>query len=158
MIELVSPSSSVLQTDSLSTETPGKSPRYAAKDTCIIYKTERDSQTSQKKLTVCCCCLVAKLCPTLLDTMDCSTPGFPVPHHLLQFAQVHVHSISDAVRPSPPLLPPSLPAFNLSQHQGLFQLVSSLHWVVKVLGLQHQGSFPLILTGLTFLMLEVEID
>ena len=48
----------------------------------------------------CCCCPVTKLCPTLHDPMDCSTPGFPVPHHLPEFAQVHVHWISDAIQPS----------------------------------------------------------
>ena len=55
--------------------------------------------------------------------MDCSTSGFPVPHHLPEFAQVHVHWISDAIQPSHPLSPPSPPALNLSQHQGLFQWV-----------------------------------
>ena len=74
-----------------------------------------------------CCCSVAQLCPTLCSPMDCSTPGFPVLHHLLELAQTHVHSVSDAIQPSHPLLSPSLPTFNHSQHQGLFQGVSSLH-------------------------------
>ena len=51
--------------------------------------------------------------------MDCSMPGFPVLHNLLKFAQIHVHWVSDAIQPSCPLLSPSPPAFNLSQHQGL---------------------------------------
>ena len=51
--------------------------------------------------------------------MDCSTPGFPVHHQILEFAQTHVHWVSDAIQPSYPLLSPSLPVFNLSQHQGL---------------------------------------
>ena len=72
-----------------------------------------------------CCCSVAKSCPTLHNPMACSTPGFPVSHHLPEFAQVHVHRISDAIRPSPPLLPPSLSAFSLAQHQGLFWLFTS---------------------------------
>jgi len=55
--------------------------------------------------------------------MDCSTPGFPV-HYLLEFAQIHVHSVSDAIQPSHPLSPPSPPAFSLCQHQGLFQQVT----------------------------------
>ena len=55
--------------------------------------------------------------------MDCSMPGFPVLHYLLKFAQIHVHCISDAIQPSHPLLPSSPSAFNLSQHQGLFQWV-----------------------------------
>ena len=56
--------------------------------------------------------------------MDCSTPGLPVPHHLLKFAQVHVHCISDAIQPSHPLTPSSPSALNLSQHQGLFPWAS----------------------------------
>ena len=60
--------------------------------------------------------------------MDCSTPGFPVFHSLPEFAQTHVHWVSDAIQPSHPLSPPS-PALNLSQHQGLFQWVSFLHQV-----------------------------
>ena len=57
--------------------------------------------------------------------MDCSTPGLPVLHHLLEFAQTHVHSVSDAVQPSHLLLPPSLPVCNLAQH-GVFFLMSQL--------------------------------
>ena len=64
---------------------------------------------------------VAQLCPTLCDPMDCSTPGLSVLHHLLNFAQVHVHCISHAVQPSHSLTPSSLSALNLSQHQGLVQ-------------------------------------
>ena len=52
--------------------------------------------------------------------MDCSTPGLPVHHQLLEFTQTHVCRVGDAIQPSHPLLSPSLPAFNLSQHQGLF--------------------------------------
>ena len=67
--------------------------------------------------------------------------GLPVLHHLLQLAQTHVHWVSDAIQPSHPLSSPSPSAFNLSQHQGLFQWVSSLHQVAKVLEfqLQHQS-------------------
>ena len=53
--------------------------------------------------------------------MDCSTPGFPVLHYLPEFAQTHVHCVSDAIQQSYSLLPPYLPALNLPQHQGLFQ-------------------------------------
>ena len=74
----------------------------------------------------CCCCSVAQSCPTLRDSMDCSMPGLPVPHHLLEFAQVHVHCIGDPIQPSHPLMLPSPSALNLSQHQGLFQWVSRL--------------------------------
>ena len=54
--------------------------------------------------------------------MDCSTPGFPVLHYLLELAQTHVHQVGDAFQPSLPLLSPSRPALNLSQHQGLSRL------------------------------------
>ena len=63
--------------------------------------------------------------------MDCSTPGFPVHHQLPELAQTHVHQVSDAIQPSHPLLSPSPPAFNLSEHQGLFQWVSSSHQMAK---------------------------
>ena len=52
--------------------------------------------------------------------MDCSTPGFPVHHHLLELAQTHVHQVGDAIQLSYPQLSPSPPAFNLSQHKDLF--------------------------------------
>ena len=68
-----------------------------------------------------CCCSVTKSCPTFCNPMDCSTPGLPVPHRLLEFTQVHVHQVGDAIQPSHPLLPSSPPALNLSQNQGLFQ-------------------------------------
>ena len=55
----------------------------------------------------------------------CSMPGFPVNHQLLEFTQIHVHWVSDAIEPSHPLLSPSPPTFSLSQHQGLFKWVSS---------------------------------
>ena len=82
--------------------------------------------------------------------MDCSSmPGFPVHHQLLEFVQTHVHQVSDAVQPSHPLSSPFPPAFNLSQHQGLFQWVSSLHQVAKVLEfqLQHQSFQWIFRTG-----------
>ena len=66
---------------------------------------------------------------THCNPMDCSTPGFSVRHQLLEPIQTHVHGVGDAIQPSHPLLSPSPPTFNLSQHQGLFQGVSSLHHV-----------------------------
>ena len=63
---------------------------------------------------------VAQSCLTLCDPMDCSTPGFPVHHQLLEFAQTHVHPVGGAIQPSHPLSSPSPPAFNLSQHQSQF--------------------------------------
>ena len=71
--------------------------------------------------------------------MDRSTPAFPVPHYLPEFAQVHVRCIHDAIQPSHPLSPSSPAAFNVSQHQGLFQRVSCLYQVATVLELQHQS-------------------
>ena len=64
--------------------------------------------------------LVAQSCPTLCDPMDCSMPGFPVHDQLPELAQTHVHWVGDAIQPSHPLLSPSPPTFNPSQHQGLF--------------------------------------
>ena len=84
------------------------------------------------------CCSVAKSPASLYDPMDCSTPGFPVLHYLPEFSQTHVYWVGDAVQTSHPLLPSSL-TLNLSQHQGLFQWVGSLHQVAKVLELQHQS-------------------
>ena len=84
--------------------------------------------------------------------MDCSMPGSPVQHQLPELAQTHVHQVSDAIQPFHPLSSPSSPAFNLSQHQGLFQWVSSLHQVASasasVLPMNIQDWFPLGLTGL----------
>ena len=84
---------------------------------------------------------VAQLCSTLCDPTNRSTPGLPVHHQLPQFTQTHVHWVRDAIQPSHPLLSPSPPALNLSQHQGLFKWVSSSHQVAKVLEfwLQHQS-------------------
>ena len=95
---------------------------------------------------------VAQLCPTLCDPMDCSTPGLPVYHQLPEFTQTHVHWVSDAIQPSHPLSSPSPPTFNLSQHQGLFQWVSSLRQVAKLLEfqLQHQSFQWTPMTGLLY--------
>ena len=64
---------------------------------------------------------VAQSCPTLCDPINHSTPGLPVHHQLPEFTQTHVHRVSDAIQPSHPLLSPSPPAPNPSQHQSLFQ-------------------------------------
>ena len=105
-----------------------------------------------------CCCLVDEPCPTLYDPIDCSMPGFPVLHYLPGFAQTHVHWVSGAVQPSHPLLPPSPPALNLSQHQELFPV----NWLFPLCGhsigasasfllMNSQGWFPSVLTGLILL-------
>ena len=88
------------------------------------------------------CCSVTKSYLTLCEPMNCSTPGFPVFHCLPEFAETHVHWVSDAIQPSHPLLPPSPLTLNHSQHQDFFQWVGSFHQVAKVLELQlqHQSS------------------
>ena len=88
-----------------------------------------------------CCCSVAKLYPTLCDPI-CSMPGSPVLRCLPEFAQIHVHWVGDATKPSHPLPPPSPFAFSLSQHQGSVEASAS------VLPMNIQGWFPLRLTGL----------
>ena len=84
---------------------------------------------------------VAQSCPTLCDPMNRSTAGLPVQNQLPEFTQTCVHWLGDAIQTSHPLSFPSPPALNLSQHQGLFKWVSSLHQVAKVLEfqLQHQS-------------------
>ena len=77
-----------------------------------------------------------------------ATPGLLVPHQLPEFTQTHVHWVSDAIQPSHPLSYTSSPALNLSQHQGLFKWVSSLHQVAKVLALQLQHQFIQWILGL----------
>ena len=86
------------------------------------------------------CSSVTKLFPTLCNTINYNTPGFPVLHYLLEFAQSHVNCVGDAIQPSHPLLTSSSPALNLTQHQGLFQWIRSSDQVAKVseLQLQHQ--------------------
>ena len=85
---------------------------------------------------------VAQSCPTLCDPMNRSMPGLPVHHQLPESTQTHVHFVRDAIQPSHPLSSPSPLAFNLSQHQGLFQGVSSFHQVAKLSEFQlHHQSF-----------------
>ena len=74
---------------------------------------------------------VVQLCPDLCDPMNHRTPGLPVHHQLPESTQTHVHWVGDAIQPSHSLLYPSPPALNLSQHQGLFQWVSSSHQMAK---------------------------
>ena len=90
-------------------------------------------------VSFCCCCSVTRSCLTLCDPMDYSRAGFAVPHHLPEFVQVHVPWVSDPIQPSHPLPLSSPFAFNLSQHQDLFQWLISSHQVAKVLELQHQS-------------------
>ena len=80
-------------------------------------------------------------CPVVYDSMDCSMPGLPIHHQLLEFTQTHVHWVGDAIQPPHALSSPSSPAFNFPQHQGPFQWVSSSHQVAKVLEFQLQHQF-----------------
>ena len=73
------------------------------------------------------CCSIPKSCPTLCNPIFCSMPGLTVLQYLLEFVQTHVHWIDDAIKPFHPLLSPFPKVLNFSQHQGLFQWVSSLH-------------------------------
>ena len=84
---------------------------------------------------------VTQSCLTLCDPMECSSPGLPVHHQLTEFTQTHVHWARDVIQPSHPLLSPSPPAFNLSQHQGLFKWALSSYQVAKILEFQlpHQS-------------------
>ena len=84
---------------------------------------------------------VTQSCPTLWDPMNLSTPGLPVHHQLSESTQSHVYQVGDAIQLSHPLSSPSPPALNLSQHQGLFQWVSSSHQVAKVFEFQLQYQF-----------------
>ena len=97
----------------------------------MIISSSRPTLSSVQSLSLIC----------LWDSMDCSTPGLPVHHQLLEFTQTHVLRVGDAIQPSHPLSSPSPPTFNLSQHQGLFQWVCFSHQVAKVLEflLQHQS-------------------
>ena len=79
------------------------------------------------------CYSVTQSCPTLCDPMDCSRTGFPILHRLLELAQIHVHWVSYAIQPSCTLRFPSLPAFNLSQHQGHFEWVrGAKYWSFSI--------------------------
>ena len=108
---------------------------------------------------------VAQSCLTLCNLMDCSMPGFPVHHQLLELAQTHIHRVGDAIQPSHPLTSPSPPAFNLSQPSESFpmsQVFASGNQSigasasVSVLPVNIQDSFPLGLTGL--ILQETEPD
>ena len=121
--------------------------------TTIAIKVDKGADIS------CCCCLLTQSCPTLFDPMDCSMPGFPVLHHVLQLAQTHVHWVGDALQPPNPLSSPSPPTFNLSQHQSFLMSwlfasggqSSGASTSASVLLINIQDWFPLRLSGVIFL-------
>ena len=88
-----------------------------ARGMCSEYLAKELKQTDWQSI---CCCSVTKSSLTLCDPMDCSTPGFPIHHQLTELAQPHVHQVGESIQPSHPLSSHSPPAFNLSQHRGLF--------------------------------------
>ena len=103
-----------------------------------------------------CCCSVTKLCLTLCDPMDCSLLGFHVHHYFPEITQTHVHWVGDAIQPSHPLVSPSPPAFNLSQHQGFIPMSQFFASGGQSIGtsaspsvfpMNIQNCFPLGLTG-----------
>ena len=108
---------------------------------CLKEKQEAKEQPKHPSKD-CCCCSVAQSCPTLGDSVDCSTPGFPVLHDLPEFDQIHVHWVADAIQPSHPVLS-SFPSIRVFSNEsvnltGWLHWVSSLHQVAKVLELQLQ--------------------
>ena len=111
---------------------PSICPLRTARRKCGLHGPRYSSEAG------CCCYLVAQLFLTLCDPRDCSMPGFPVLHHLSEFTLTHVHWVKDTIQPSHLLLSPPPPTFYLSQHQGLFQWLSSSLQVAKVLALQLQ--------------------
>ena len=88
----------------------------------VSWTARRSNQSILKEISPgCVFSSVVQSCPTLCDPVNCSTPGLPVHHQLLEFTQTHAHRVGDAIQPSHPLSSPSPPACNPSQHQGLFQ-------------------------------------
>ena len=95
--------------------------RFEIVEEQIVFQSKTFKKNQNTKYEDICFSSVTQSSPTLCDPMHCSTPGFPVHHQLQELVQTQVHQVSDAIRPSHPLLSPSPPAFSLSQHQGLFQ-------------------------------------
>ena len=122
-IEPMSPAPPALAGEYFTTMPPGKPPLYSL----IAYEYYNQFNS------------VVQSCLTLCDPMDCSTPVFPVHYQLPELVQTHVYQVGDAIQPSHPLSSPFPLAFNLFQHQGLLQRVSSLHQVAKVLEFQLQS-------------------
>ena len=96
----------------------------------------------------------AQSCLTLCDPTDCSTPGLPIHHQLPGLTQIHVHWVGDVIQPFHPLSSPFSPAFSLSQYQGLFKWVSSLHQVAKVLSFSFSISSSNEYSGLIYFRID----
>ena len=126
---------------------------YFARKTCLLFYS-----LFKKILILLQLSSVAQSCLTLCDPMNRSTPGLPVHHQLPEFTQTHVHRVSDAIQPSYPLLSPSPPAPNPSQHQSLLQWVNSSHEYFlafhKIKSEEHHFEKCWISKSLTFLPFE----
>ena len=97
-----------------------KKQKTKTKTTTSMFLTK--SYSAENTIQGTSCCSLTQLCPTLCNPMDCSMPGFPVLHHLLGFAQTHVHLVADAIQPSLPLSPTSLPATQSFPASGSFPM------------------------------------
>ena len=112
----------------VSSPAPGRRHAHTAhkhskrRSTSLITSTMQINAITMRHLTAGGISSVAHSCPTLCNPMDCSTPGLPVHHQLLEFTQTHVHRVGDAIQPSHPLSSPSPPAFNLSPASGSFRM------------------------------------
>ena len=138
-----------------------RSLRFCIQTKCFLtWQGTIDFLLSSKtpRISCCYCCPVSKLCSTLCNPLECSTPGSPLLHYLPEFAQIDVHWIDDAIQSICPQLPSSSSAFKLSQHQGLLQWVGSscvsdgqmirVSTSASVLPMNIQGWFPLGLMSL----------
>ena len=127
----------------------------------LISSSKRFLLTSVVNISICCfCCSAAKSCLTLCEPVNCSTPGFPLLHYFLEFAQTHIHWVGDATQPSHPLSPPSPPALIFPSIR-VFSNESALHFRWPKIGASASASvfpiniqdwFPLELTGLSSLL------
>ena len=104
-------------------------------DNDLVLQCELYSQKNSQWF-LCCYCSVTQLCLSFCDPMDCSTPGLPVPHHLPEFSQVHVHCIGDAIQPSHSLMPssPSVPIIYCSNINATLEIIYTMVNITKLIG------------------------
>ena len=119
-----------LRTDFSYVELPLRFPRKVPNEIIFYFHSKSWFQFSSE----------AQSCPTLCDPMNRSTPGLPVHHQLPEFTQTHVHRVGDATQPSNSLLSLSPPDFNISQYQGIFQWIRSLHQGGQSIGVSASAS------------------